>query len=302
MTTCFVTGSFTSRGSLENLSALSLLEADTSFELIRIKSDPSSPHVIQAVVPDAGSFKLKGNFVLNEDGEINWNDSQASSFHYRDFNNKSKNFQITDALLRTLPSFILLDDEDPLNHAFNNGYEYRGTKRDDRIDITNLAADNLAFSPSLAGGRGADTIIGSDGSDFLSASTSRDFCDFGSGTDLSKRVKDVLVGGDGIDTFYVDHGTRVTDVQVGESLRLYSHSSYSLRELEDKAPTIKYRRRKTVIEVGNIRVVTNPVEFEYHYEFLEPGLEFCVTDQDGTTDCSLGLIPGQPEGYVFTAI
>ena len=135
MTTCFVAGSFTSKGSLENLSALSLLDVDTSFELIRTKSDSSSPHVIQAIVPDTGSFKLKGDFVLNEDGQINWTDSRASSFYYRDFNNKSKNFRVTDSLLQTLPSFILLDDVDPLNHAFNNGYEYRGTKRDDRIDI-----------------------------------------------------------------------------------------------------------------------------------------------------------------------
>ena len=301
MTTCFVAGSFTSKGSLENLSALSLLDVDTSFELIRTKSDSSSPHVIQAIVPDAGSFKLKGDFVLNEDGHIDWTDSRASSFYYRDFNNKSKNFRVTDSLLQTLPSFILLDDVDPLNHAFNNGYEYRGTKRDDRIDISNLVAENLVFPPSLAGGRGADTIIGSDGSDFLSASTSRDICDFGSGTDLSKRVKDVLIGGDGIDTFYVDNGTKVTDVEIGETLHLYNHLSNDLRDLVDKTPIIKNRPTKTVIKVGHIRVITNPVEFEYSYGFTNSVFEFCITDQNGI-DCSVGMIPGQPEGYRFTAI
>ena len=162
-------------------------------------------------------------------------------------------------------------------------------------------ADNLVFPPSLAGGRGADTIIGSDGSDFLSASTSRDICDFGSGTDLSKRVKDVLIGGDGIDTFYVDNGTKVTDVEIGETLHLYNHLSNDLRDLVDKTPIIKNRPTKTVIKVGDIRVITNPVEFEYSYGFTNSVFEFCITDQNGIV-CSVGMIPGQPEGYRFTAI
>ena len=307
MTSCLVGGSFTSKGSLENFSALSFLYPDTIYEVIKTKPDPYNPFiVVLAEFPGIGSFKIRGNLLLTDDGydndqdkysQINWSGSRASSLHYKDFTDKSKNFKIVDFH----PGFIQSFD-DPVVHALNHGFEYRGTKRDDTIDLSSLVAENLEFPVSLSGGKGADTMIGSDGKDLIAASTSRAICDFGSGTDLSIRVKDVLTGGSGVDIFYVDNGTKVTDVEVGETLHLYNHLSNDLRDLADKSPIIKYRPTKTVIKLGDIRVVTNPVEFEYHYEFLESGFEFCRTDQDGVKDCSRGLIPGQPEGYVFTAI
>lgn len=313
MTSCLVGGSFTSRGSLNNFSTLSLLWPDTIYEVIKTKYDPYNPLVVvRAKYPGIGSFKIKGNLLLTDNyqtpdseinyGSINWGGSLASSLHYKDFNDKSKNFKIVDFYTpeKSLPSFIQSFD-DPVVHAFNRGYEYRGTKKRDTIDFSSLPVDNLTFLPSISGGSGADTIIGSDRSDFISASTSRDICDFGSGTDLSKRVKDVLTGGSGIDIFYVDNGTKVTDVEVGETLHLYNDLSNDLRDLIDKTPIIKYKSTKTVIKLGDIRVVTNPVKYDYSYGFIDSEFEFCITDQNGT-DCGGGMIPGQPEGYKFTAI
>ena len=299
MTSCLAGRIFKSKGSINNISALSLLDATTLFEPFKNKSD-----VIRSVAPDVGSFKLKGNFVFAVDGQLNWDDSEPISLHYKSFNDRSKNFKIIDKTYsrNTLKEYLLSGTDDKLAYAFNFLFEYRGSKKIDTIDISNLAIENLANSPYLSGGSGADTIVGSDAKDLIAASTSRDTCDIGSGTNLSKKVKDVLIGGKGIDTFYVDNGTKINDVEAGESLHLNNHSSYDLRNLADKMPIIKYKLGKTIIKVGEIRVVTNPVKYDYSYGFISrPEMEFCYTTHDGT-ECSLGLIPGQTEGYRFTAI
>ena len=299
MTSCLAGRTFKSKGSINNISALSLLDANTVFEPFKNTSNG-----IRSMAPGVGSFKLKGNFVFTLDGQLNWNDSEPISLHYKSFNDRSKNFNIIDKTYpgSALKEYLLSGADDKLAYAFNFSFEYRGSKKIDTIDISNLPIENLANPPSLSGGSGADTIIGSDAEDLIAASTSRDICDFGSGTNLSKKVKDILIGGKGIDTFYVDNGTKINDVETGESLHLNNHSSYDLRNLVDKAPIVKYKLGKTIIKVGDIRVVTNPVKFEYFYGFASrPEMEFCYTSQNGT-ECSLGLIPGQTEGYRFTAI
>ena len=65
--------------------------------------------------------------------------------------------------------------------------------------------------------------------------------------------------------------------------------------LADKSPIIKYRPTKTVIKLGDIRVVTNPVEFEYHYEFLESGFEFAVQ-----TRTALKIVAGRQSRFIHS--
>ena len=134
----------------------------------------------------------------------------------------------------------------------------------------------------------------------MAASTSRDICDFGSGTNLIEKVKDVLAGKGGKDIFYVDNGTHVADIEAGEVIHLFNHSSYDLGELANKTPVFKQKRNKAIIKIGDLTVTTNPAKFDFQYKFFTSEFNPCITDQNGT-DCDMPWIPGEPEGYSFTA-
>lgn len=282
---------FKVKGDLNSLSVLSMLAPDAQFEIIKSKENHHSPHVARSALSSGGFFKLKGDISLVEDGRIDWDNSFVDTLLFEDPNNGLSDFKIVDEALAYgfLKELIESNSGNYPALLFDNGFEYRGTKRNDNLDISNLSIENLAVFPWVLGGAGADSITGSDANDFLAASASREICRFGSGTDLLKRVKDVLVGGDGVDSFYVDNGTKIVDIEVGEKMHLYVGYFADSSGLADETPLFKYKSNKTVIKVGSIRMITNPMRFDYVYQ--EPDI------------CDGDLCTWYPvsEGYVFTA-
>ena len=198
-------------------------------------------------------------------------------------------------------SLIKSDSDNYLNLILSNDFELRGNKRDNALDFTSMPIKKKYSHLPIAGGAGADTIIGSNRVDSLAASTSRDICDFGRGTNLAVNVKDVLTGGRGVDTFYVDNGTHITDVEAGETIHLFNHHSYDLDDIDNKTPLFRQKKNKTVIIIGDLKITTNPAKYSYAYKFFTPKYEMCQTNENGTV-CDQGWIPGEPEGYILTAI
>ena len=92
-----------------------------------------------------------------------------------------------------------------------------------------------------------------------------------------------------MDSFYVDNGTKIVDIEVGEKMHLYVGYFADSSGLADETPLFKYKSNKTVIKVGSIRMITNPMRFDYVYQ--EPDI------------CDGDLCTWYPvsEGYVFTA-
>ena len=111
----------------------------------------------------------------------------------------------------------------------------------------------------------------------------------------------MLTGNAGKDTFYADNGTRVTDIELGEVIHLFNHNSYDLNNINNKTPLFKYKSNRTIIRVGDLKISTNPARFDFTYKFYAPEYKMCRTDVSGTV-CSMGQIPGELEGYSFTAI
>ena len=303
MTSCIPLRQLIFNGSVDSLSSLALLRKDSKFTHVKSRNKPYSSQIIKTT-PKAGQyFKISGEIKLRKDGRIDWKRSDLENIYFRDARNRLNNFQITDywQFGFNLESLIKSNSVNYLNLILSKGFELRGNKRENTLDFASMPIKKKYSHLSISGGAGADMIIGSNRNDSLAASTSRDICDFGSGTNLAIKVKDVLTGGRGVDTFYVDNGTRITDVDVGETIHLFNHHSYDLGDLSDKMPLFRYKTSKTIIRIGDVKIITNPAKYSYVYKFLTPKYEMCQTNEHGTV-CGQGWIPGESEGYTLTAI
>ena len=303
MTSCIPFRQLIFNGSVDSLSALDLLRKDSKFIFVK-SSNKTYPSQIIKTIPKAGKhFKISGEIQLRKDGRINWKRSDLENIYFRDARNRLNNFQIADhwQFGFNLKSLIKSHSGNYLNLILDNGFELRGNKRDNTFDLTSMPIKKKYSRLPISGGAGADTIIGSNRTDSLAASTSRDICDFGRGTNLAVNVKDVLTGGRGVDTFYVDNGTLITDIEVGETIHLFNHHSYDLDEINDKTPLFIHKRNKTIIRIGDLKIITNPARYSYMYKFFTPKYEMCQTNENGTV-CGQAWIPGEPEGYTLTAI
>ena len=290
-------------GSLNDLSSLSLLKKNSRFIRAKSKNSFYDPVAVKFRTQEGQIFRISGDIELTNNGRIRWKKSNINRINFKDTFNHKNNYRITDywQFGFSLKSLINETSENRLRLLLKNDFALRGGARKDVIDLTSTLVSKRHEWLPISGGAGADLIIGSRSNDHLAASTSRDICDFGTGTNLAQSVKDVLTGNAGTDTFYADNGTHITDVEAGEVIHLFNHKSYDLTELSNKSPSFKHKRNKTIIKVGGIRITTNPAKFDFSYKFYDPKYTMCRTDSDGTT-CDMGWIPGEPEGYSFTAI
>ena len=302
MTSCIPIRHLTINGSLNNLSSLALLQKNSKFVRTKNQDGYYYPDTIKMAGEDGQTFRIAGEIKLKKNGRIHWKKSSLSRISFRDSSNRSKNYQITDHWQFDFDLKSLIQSS-PKNYAtllLREGFALRGGNRKNVIDFTGKKITQGSMRLPISGGAGADSIRGSENDDNLAASTSRDICDFGTGTNLGRKVKDVLTGNGGKDTFYADNGTRVTDIEVGETIHLFNHNSYDLDKLKNKTPTFKHRANKTVIKIGELKIITNPARFDFSYQFYTSKFKMCKTDSDGTI-CDTGWIPGEPEGYSFTA-
>ena len=303
MTSCMPIRQLIINGSLNELSSLSLLKKNSKFTRIKNKENHYYRDTLKASGEEGQTFKLSGEIELKGNGRIKWKESSISMISFRDRLNKENTYQISDRWQMgfNLKSLITSPPQNYLNLLISNGFTLRGGSGKDVIDLTSTLKNKKYKWPKISGGAGGDSITGSKGDDQLAASTSRDICDFGSGTNLARNVKDVLTGNAGRDTFYVDNGTHVTDIEIGEVIHLFNHNSYDLDTLDNKAPSFKHKSNRTIIRVGDLKVITNPARFDFAYSFYTPEYKMCRTDSYGT-NCDMAWIPGEPEGYSFTAI
>ena len=303
MTTCVPVRQLTINGSLNGLSSLALLKRDSEF--IRLENEVDNNHrdTLEISGQDGQIFRISGRIKLRKNGRIKWKASSLSEVESIDTSDGSIDYQITDLWRAdfSIKSLIKSSPKNYLKLLLRKGFALRGGEGSDVIDLTSGLIAKKHGWPLISGGAGADLIIGSKKDDYLAASSSRDICDFGAGADLARNVKDVLTGNAGRDTFYADNGTRVTDVEVGEVIHLFNHNSYDLDGLSSKDPSFEYKGGKTIISIGGLQIVTNPARFDFSYKFYTPEYEMCRTDSRGT-NCDMGWIPGEPEGYSFTAI
>ena len=302
MTSCIPPQWLTINGSIDSLSALASLSADSRFIVVKDRDKNYPQQTIKTPGDTGKSFHVSGEIKLKKDGRINWGGSNLTSLRFKDKTNRSNNFLITDywQLESGIESIMKSNSQNFLHVALSKGFEIRGSRRKNTLDLSSTGFNDKSYPLFIFGGGGADEITGSSQSDVLAASTSRDICDFGSGTNLIEKVKDVLAGKGGKDIFYVDNGTHVADIEAGEVIHLFNHSSYDLSELANKTPVFTQKRNKTIIKIGDLTVTTNPAKFDFQYKFFTSEFKPCITDQNGT-DCDIPWIPGEPEGYSFTA-
>ena len=303
MTSCLPVRRLAINGSLTRLSSLAMLKRNSRF--VRNKSDDSNYYsdAVQMLGENEQVFRISGEIKLSKRGRIKWGQSSLHEISFTDASNAANDFQITnlwefDFKLKTL---IKSSPKNYTKFLLNKGFTLQGGEGKDVINLASMPAPRKYIRPQISGGAGADLIIGSDKDDYLAASTSRDICDFGIGTNLASNIDDVLTGNAGKDTFYADNGTRVTDIELGEVIHLFSHISYDLNEINNKTPSFKHKSNRTIIRVGDLKIITNPARFDFAYKFYAPEYKMCRTDESGTI-CSMGQIPGEPEGYSFTAI
>ena len=303
MTSCLPVRRLAINGSLTRLSSLAMLKRNSRF--VRNKSDDSNYYsdAVQMLGENEQVFRISGEIKLSKRGRIKWRQSSLHEISFTDASNAANDFQITnlwefDFKLKTL---IKSSPKNYTMFLLNKGFTLRGGEGKDVINLASMPAPRKYIRPQISGGAGADLIIGSDKDDYLAASTSRDICDFGIGTNLANTIGDVLTGDAGKDTFYADNGTRVTDIELGEVIHLFNHNSYDLNNINNKTPSFKYKSNRTIIRVGDLKISINPARFDFTYKFYAPEYKMCRTDESGTI-CSMGWIPGEPEGYSFTAI
>ena len=302
MKSCIPIRQIVINNSLNDLSSFDCSK-NTKFTRATQEEGYFQPDIIKTTGDNGKTFKISGEIKLRKDGQIKWNKSVLSEIEFKDTCNNLNDFHITDRWQYDydLRSLIKSSPKSYIRTLLNKGFELRGGDRQDVIDLVSAPILKKNIWLPISGGAGADTIIGSNKDDYLAASTSRDICDFGSGTNLARKTKDVLTGNGGKDTFYADNGTRVTDIEEEEVIHLLNHDSYDLGEIISKTPSFINRRNKTIIRVGDIKIITNKARFNYSYKFYTPEHKLCRSDSLGTV-CDMGWIPGEPEGYSFTAV
>ena len=293
----------TINGSLHALSSLELLKRDSKFIRIEGEGENNYRDTVKMLIKDGQFFLISGEIELRKNKRIKWKDSNLAEIRFIDRFSRLDGYQIVDHWQTdfTLKSLINLSPESYLRLLLRRGFSLQGGEDNDVIDLTSSLIVKKPGWLSVSGGAGADSIIGTKKNDYLAASSSRDICDSGAGTDLTRNVKDVLTGNDGRDTFYVDNGTHVADVEVGEVIHLFNHDSYDLDELSNKNPSFEYRREKTIVRLGDLELTTNPARFDFSYKFYNDEQEMCRTDSLGTR-CDMEWIPDEPEGYSFDVI
>ena len=302
MTSCIPTRRLTINGSLNNLSDLALLKQNARF----VHADHSGtylyPQTVKTLSQTDEIFKVSGDIELKRNGRINWAKSNVSNIRFKDPSNRLNNFQINDhwQLDFDLKSLIKSKSKNYLKLLFRNSFELVGDRENNVIDFTSIPFARHYDRLPISGGAGADVIIGTKRNDLIAASSSRDICDFGTGTNLSINVKDILTGDTGIDTFYADNGTQITDIEKNETIHIFNHNSFDLDNIPDKSPSFKHKPNKTIIEIGDLKIITNPAKFDFYYKFYTPNMSLCTTDRSGTS-CDRAWIPGEPEGYSFIA-
>lgn len=302
MTSCLPSRELIINNSLDSLSSLSLLKKRSVFSYSRNISSYYYIDTVRTAKRDSQRFWLSGEIKLRKNGQIKWNKSRLSRIIFKDNSDRSNNYEITDhwEFNFSLNSLVKSSPQSYSKLLLRKGFALRGGDGKDVIDLSTSSMSKKNKWLSISGGPSADLIIGSGKDDHLAASTSRDICDFGSGTNLNQTVKDVLTGNGGNDTFYADNGTRITDIEVGEVIHIFNHNSYNLSDISHKEPSFNHKPNRTIIRVGDLKITTNPAKFDFSYKFYTSEYKMCKTDSQGTI-CDMGWIPGEPEGYSFTA-
>ena len=296
MTTCMIPPNLTVSGSLKNLEDIKWRHKKSLFtpvEIMSINYDMAG----YTTTDEGREFWIYGDLNYKRNGRLKWGKSSIRKIEYKD-EEKTLNAQLEyyrlwsdEGNLATIKQIDFRQILDSI--SIINGDSGRNT-----LDISTYQFDDQ-YPPALYGGEGQDKIIGSNFNDTLAASSSRDICDLDYTGDLSIRTKDILIGGEGSDTFYVDNGSIVKDIEPGETIYLYDDAENHLNWTEDKTPIFKQKGNKTIIKIGDIRVKTNLASYSYSHYFYR-GNDLCWTTETGSS-CDMGYIAGMPEGYAFTA-
>ena len=302
MTSCIPKKEIIINNSLDSLSSLSLLRESSVFFYSRNIGSYYYKDTVKMSTRDGQRFWLSGEIKLRKNGQIKWNKSRLSRIVFKDNTDKSNNYEITDhwQFNFSLNTLVKSSPHSYLKLLLRKGFALRGGDGKDIIDLSSSSITKKNEWLSISGGPGADLIIGSGNDDRLAASTSRNICDFGSGTNLDQTIKDILTGKGGNDTFFADNGTRITDIEVGEVIHIFNHNSNNLSDISHKEPSFRHKPNRTIIRLGDLKIITNPARFDFSYKFYTSEYRMCKTDSQGTI-CDMGWIPGEPEGYSFTA-
>ena len=299
MTSCIPPTGLRVSGKLSDLAQIQWFDRKATFERIQ----NSRQNLIQAKTLSNQNdlFTISGDIRFKKGNRrIRWNKSSIKELSLTNKLNPNIDFVLEHGFGiegKKIKRLTLQTGQKSINKLINLTHSIKGRESDDHIDAS---ATVSKYSISLEGQGGEDTIIGTDKSDLIAASTTRDACDFGQGTDLSMKVKDVLTGGKGRDYFFADNGTTITDIEAAERIYIYNHSSYDLTKLEDISPTYENDGTTTLIKTGDIQITTNTASFEYSFAYYNTNGTMCKVDSNGE-ECEIPAYPGQPEGYVLTA-
>ena len=278
----------------KDLQKVNWFESSTKFAL---KQDGLVEYAITKM-DDGGEFRIEGSRIeLSGNKEIDWRKSRVDRVSYAKADWGFSYYEPRlDKLIRKTES------DEMIREIESRAYSHVGTESKNKIDVPE-GGDKY-----LIGAQGADKITGNAGDNIIASSGISWACSgYGSSADYSEKTKDVLTGGEGSDIFYVGHGSKIKDVEVGEKIFLQNDSNESLNGLigeeiiypcsetsapgESRAtcipserldePRFIQKRNKTIVKMGGISFTTNAALLsgngscfgwepcEYRFEVLE---------------------------------
>ena len=242
-----------------------------------LEQDSLSEYAV-AKMDDGGEFKIEGSRIeFSGKNAINWKKSRIDRVSYTNADWGFSYYEPRiDKLIRKLESTDIMEE------LVSRADSIIGSESKNHIKTTKS-------DPGLiVGAQGADKIIGNSSDNMIAATGISGECPSGYwfSADYSEKTKDVLTGRAGEDTFYVGHGSKIKDVDVGETIILQNDSSGSLNELiteswatcepvviegiegclmepsgalEDalEEPQIIQKNNKTIVKMGDISFTTN---------------------------------------------